>query len=149
MHLLAMLFWPSCTNTVAVMFCLQCVQVCGQSHFKKWCQKSWSHGHLQTEIDITENYLLDITSWCCSTSSLDELFYFPDKLMASMRSSLQGAAEGALSCSAWLFVLACYQNTDLETIAEASTRAVQIAEDYMKAVADKVKSLMLRISEVN
>lgn len=69
--------------------------------------------------------------------------------MASMRSSLQGAAEGALSCSAWLYVLACYKNTDLETVAEASTRAVQIAEDYMKAVADKVKSLMLRISEVN
>ena len=68
--------------------------------------------------------------------------------MASMRSSLQGTAEGAMSCSAWLFVLACFKNTDLETFAEASTRAVQIAEDYMKAVTDKVKSLMLRISEV-
>lgn len=69
--------------------------------------------------------------------------------MASMRSSLQGTAEGALSCSAWLFVLACFKNANLETVAEASTRAVQIAEDYMKAVADKVKSLMLRISEVS
>ena len=69
--------------------------------------------------------------------------------MASMRSSLQSTAEGALSCSAWLFVLACFKNADLETVAEASTRAVQIAEDYMKAVADKVKSLMLRISEVS
>ena len=69
--------------------------------------------------------------------------------MASMRSSLQGAAEFALSCSAWLFVLGCFQNTDQETVAEASTRAVQIADDYMKAVADKVKSLLLRISEVS
>ena len=85
----------------------------------------------------------------CSASSLDELLYFPDKLMAGMRSSLQGSAEGALTCSAWLFVLACLKNTDLETVSEASTRAVQIAEDYMKAVADKVKSLMLRISEVS
>ena len=69
--------------------------------------------------------------------------------MAAMRSSLQGPADGALSCSAWLFVLACFQNTDLETVSEASTRAVQIAEDYMKAVADKVKSLVLRLSEVS
>lgn len=69
--------------------------------------------------------------------------------MAGMRSSLQGSAEGALSCSAWLFVLACLQDTDLETVSEASSRAVQIAEDYMKAVADKVKSLMLRVSEVS
>lgn len=84
----------------------------------------------------------------CSCSSLDELFYFQDKLMASMRSSIQGPADGAAFCSAWLFVLACFQNTDLEAVKEASATAVQIADNFMKAIADKVKSLMLRISEV-
>ena len=85
---------------------------------------------------------------CCSCSSLDEAFYFPDKLIASMRSSVQGSAEGASVCSAWLFVLACFRNTDLETVSDASARAIQIANDYMRAVADRVKSLVLRVYEV-
>lgn len=84
----------------------------------------------------------------CSCSSLDEAFYFPDKLTASMRSSVQGSAEGASACSAWFFVLACYKNTDLETVSEASTRAIQVANDYMRAIADRVKSLVLRLDEV-
>ncbi len=66
-----------------------------------------------------------------------------------MRSTVQGPVEGALFCSAWLYVLSCFQYGEQESIREdPSGMAVRLGEDYMKGVADKVKTLLLRISEV-
>ena len=91
------------------------------------------------------------TSFFCScrTASLAELYDFPEKLVACMRSSVQGPAEGALFSSAWLYVLSCFQYRQGDSVREQpSSMAVRLGDDYMKGIADKVKTLLLRILEV-
>ncbi len=66
-----------------------------------------------------------------------------------MRSTVQGPAEGALFSSAWLYVLSCFQYRHGDSVREQpSSMAVRLGDDYMKGIADKVKALLLRISEV-
>ncbi len=66
-----------------------------------------------------------------------------------MRSTVQGPAEGALFSSAWLYVLSCFQYRQGDSVREQpSSMAVRLGDDYMKGIADKVKTLLLRISEV-
>lgn len=85
----------------------------------------------------------------CRATSLAELYDFPEKLVASMRSTVQGPVEGALFCSAWLYVLSCFQHAEKDSVhEEPCSMAIRLGEDYMKGVADKVKTLLLRISEV-
>jgi len=94
---------------------------------------------------------LPLNSFFCScrTASLAELYDFPEKLVACMRSTVQGPAEGALFSSAWLYVLSCFQYRQGDSVREQpSSMAVRLGDDYMKGVADKVKTLLLRISEV-
>lgn len=94
---------------------------------------------------------LSATSCFCScrTASLSELYDFPEKLVACMRSTVQGPAEGALFSSAWLYVLSCFQYRQGDSVREQpSSMAVRLGDDYMKGIADKVKTLLLRISEV-
>ena len=63
-----------------------------------------------------------------------------------MRSTVQGPA---LFSSAWLYVLSCFQYRQGDSVREQpSSMAVRLGEDYMKGIADKVKTLLLRISEV-
>lgn len=91
------------------------------------------------------------TNLCCfcRTASLSELYDFPEKLVACMRSTVQGPAESALFSSAWLYVLSCFQYRQGDSVREQpSSMAVRLGEDYMKGIADKVKTLLLRISEV-
>lgn len=85
----------------------------------------------------------------CRSASLAELYDFPDKLVTCMRSTVQGPLEGALFSSAWLYVLSCFQQAEVEPVREPPcSMAVRLGEDYMKGVADKVKTLLLRLSEV-
>lgn len=66
-----------------------------------------------------------------------------------MRSTVQGSAEGALFSSAWLYVLSCFQYRQGDSVREQpASMAVRLGDDYMKGIADKVKALLLRISEV-
>lgn len=66
-----------------------------------------------------------------------------------MRSTVQGPAEGALFSSAWLYVLSCFQYRQGDSVHEQPfSMAVRLGDDYMKGIADKVKTLLLRISEV-
>ena len=85
----------------------------------------------------------------CRSASLAELYDFPDKLVTCMRSTMQGPLEGALFSSAWLYVLSCFQQAEADSVQEQPcSMAVRLGEDYMKGVADKVKTLLLRLSEV-
>lgn len=62
---------------------------------------------------------------------------------------MQGPAEGALFSSAWLYVLSCFQYRQGDSVREQpSSMAVRLGDDYMQGIADKVKTLLLRISEV-
>ncbi|KAL0028311.1 hypothetical protein WJX79_009350 [Trebouxia sp. C0005] len=84
------------------------------------------------------------------TASLSELYDFPEKLVACMRSTVQGPAEGALFSSAWLYVLSCFQYRQGDSVHEQPfSMAVRLGDDYMKGIADKVKTLLLRISEAH
>ena len=66
-----------------------------------------------------------------------------------MRSAVQGSRENAPFCSAWLYVLSCFQYCEDESIGEEpSAVAVRLAQDYMRGIADKIKALLLRLSEV-
>ena len=67
-----------------------------------------------------------------------------------MRSTGHGPAENAPFSSAWLYVLSCYQYCERESVGEEpSAMAVRLAQDYMRGIADKVKALLLRLSEVD
>lgn len=78
-----------------------------------------------------------------------ELSSLSDKVVACMRSSVQGPVDSAAFCSAWLYVLSCFQYNDAEAGSEQpSAVAVRLAQDYVRGIADKVKALLLRLSEV-
>ena len=66
-----------------------------------------------------------------------------------MRSTLSGPVDGLAYSSAWLYVLSSFQLVMNETApAEPAAKAVKLGDDYLKAVADMVKSLLIRIAEV-
>lgn len=86
---------------------------------------------------------------CCRAAALPELYDYQDKVLACMRSTLWGPVEGLAFAAAWLYVLSSFQLVMNETVpAEPTAKAVKLGDDYLKAVADMVKSLLIRIAEV-
>lgn len=82
-------------------------------------------------------------------ASLPELYDYQDKVVACMRAALDSPVEGLSFCSAWLYVLSSFQLVLNDSVpGEPTAKAIKLGEDYMKAVADKVKALLLRIAEV-
>lgn len=66
-----------------------------------------------------------------------------------MRSTISGPVEGLAYSAAWLYVLSSFQLVMNEAVpAEPPAKAVKLGDDYLKAVADLVKSLVIRIAEV-
>ena len=85
----------------------------------------------------------------CRSASLQEVYYHQAKLPRCMQTTLCSSPIAAGSSPAWLYALACFTEGPDDGSGEArSNAAVQLGQQYMVMVHDRVKALLLRVHEV-
>ena len=89
------------------------------------------------------------TNFFCRSASLQEVYYHQAKLPRCMQTTLCSSPTAARSSPAWLYALACFtEGPDDGSGGARSSAAVQLGQQYMVMVHDRVKALLLRMHEV-